>query len=340
MRRLQTLILVPLALLVAITYVTYSICSRKCMCLQFKDEATAQQCAMAPLPSNPSASLQPPPEGSEDPCTAIQRRINPDGVQGEWLCEPAPGGTWAANLVIGTPEPDAAELRIIYSPYMPDRPLELHQRKELLSAPSVLPQPVLRLSLGSVYDFDNDNISEFFVKVTRADKVGGDIIYGFFNKFSGTRIEDYAPAKDLPVDELRDVDLDGRTDLILAYPVTGAPVIKRCALGRNHYGHLRYLAHTLPDGHFTLNDQAAIDFAKKECPQRPSLELPEPAHPAELLQAVRCLRTWGVEPEQILVQIRRVCGKESARDSCTGACGPLQDYLFNYARFTPPLTLQ
>ncbi|MFY0576462.1 hypothetical protein ACN28S_20830 [Cystobacter fuscus] len=155
-------------------------------------------------------------------------------------------------------------MRILYSGQAKaDANRSIHRRDEQLPLPMLAPEAKARLSPGASYDFDNDGAQEFFVKVTLIDPQHGDVVYGFLNRFDGTRIVDYEPAQGLPVDELNDVDHDGRPDLILAYELAGEPVFKRCALPRNNVGYLRHLAHALPDGHFSLDDSAAAAFAKR-----------------------------------------------------------------------------
>lgn len=156
----------------------------------------------------------------------------------------------------------------------------------------------------------------------------------------------YAPAMrfwprslhDVP--EIRDVDADGRLDLVyFPYRARGESVFG-FALDTSE-AKLAFLAHALPDGSFATDDAAARAFAQRACPIAPSgLVLGDGTKdPFAVGRRVACARVWGVTPADLARPLKESCPKMAAgvlgRDD--GTCPP---WLDAWRREGPPLVLE
>lgn len=120
--------------------------------------------------------------------------------------------------------------------------------------------------------------------------------------------------------DLVDVDRDGRTDLVghfgaldeqdfglVADALPDAELIFVA-----HAAPLRFVAHALPGGGFSLDDEVARVVLRGQCPERPtSLLLPqdedldENSHEEAITRRVMCARVWGVPVAEIAALIDR-----------------------------------
>jgi len=147
----------------------------------------------------------------------------------------------------------------------------------------------VRMSDASFFDYDGDGEEEVFVRTTIGtyDRVEQQqsAIFTFGSPDAGkARIVPYAPATSLAIDTTRDADDDGRPDLLVAIGPASAPV------------GIRLLAHSLPDGTFSLRDAVAVGWAQKQCPQDPKLDLSTKSASdfgQKLADDVACALLWG-----------------------------------------------
>ena len=109
----------------------------------------------------------------------------------------------------------------------------------------------------------------------------------------------YGPASELIAEELRDVDGDGRPDIIIHGPYADTTTIW-CGSEDAYpvYGPI-VLAHSLADGTFAWADTQAVLFAKRSCAILPSpaivdeRERPQIVDFARSARNIACARLWG-----------------------------------------------
>jgi len=149
----------------------------------------------------------------------------------------------------------------------------------------------VRMSDASFFDYDGDGEDEVFVRTTIGtyDRVEQQQSGIFTFRGAGpdggkARIVPYPPASSLGIDTTRDADDDGRPDLLVSIGPASAPV------------GIRLLAHSLPDGTFSMRDAVAVGWAQKQCPQDPKLDLSTKSASdfgQKLADDIACALLWG-----------------------------------------------
>jgi hypothetical protein len=161
----------------------------------------------------------------------------------------------------------------------------------------------VRLSDASFFDYDGDGDDEVFVRTTigtydRIDQQEGNVFTFHAQVAEGgvppkgdagaTHIVPYAPAASLVIDTARDVDGDGRPDFLVS--LGGGLGGSAPPVG------VRLLAHSLPDGTFSMRDAAAVAWAEKQCPADPKLDLSTKTADdfgQKLADDMACALLWG-----------------------------------------------
>jgi hypothetical protein len=141
----------------------------------------------------------------------------------------------------------------------------------------------------ALFDWDGDGEDE--IVIGRWTSV-------FVWTFKRGHIVAYPPASSLAVEEVSDVDGDGRPDLLVR-PFGDAPTA------------LQFVAHSLPDGTFTLHDAVAVKQAQTVCPADPQITLNSDEE--SLANDIACALVWGRDPKAL--------GKELCAPDA-GACPP------------------
>lgn len=155
------------------------------------------------------------------------------------------------------------------------------------------------------------------------------------------RIEAYKPAASISVDGIRDVDGDGILDLETFGPFDTDGEHCQSGFGMRLSGP-KLLAHGLPDGTFSMTDEAASAFAKKSCPKSPPSIL---THGAEddvhrSVLNIACMRLWGASAQSVEARARRECPPLPPERQCeAGVCSDQQE-LLEWAVLEPPLILK
>lgn len=153
------------------------------------------------------------------------------------------------------------------------------------------------------------------------------------------KIVPFAPAAGLNVDDIVDVDGDGKLDLTTFDPYDSDA--ESCASG---FGYRitgpKLLAHATATG-FSLDDAAAKAFAKKSCPKKPSrLVDVSQGYPDTSTSAmnIACLGLWGVKSSEIVRKVRAECSAIPPKPGdCSGSCDKVE--LEQWAAMKAPLDL-
>jgi hypothetical protein len=196
----------------------------------------------------------------------------------------------------------------------------------------------LGVSHTALVDYDNDGAPEIVV-VTRvrameaAGSSAGEVL-----SFRNGAVIPYAPATGISPDESRDVDNDGRTDLITAAPYTDEGNDSPSDFSYEMRGP-QFLAHALPDGTFARNDAAAKAFARTQCPARNPRVFG--ASTENALHDVVCARIWGVPAAAVQRIVTTRCASPQENGSGNPRrphCGDVR-VLTRWIALAPPVTL-
>lgn len=135
-------------------------------------------------------------------------------------------------------------------------------------------------------------------------------------------------------DDLKDIDRDGRPDLLYRPYRTPASLEAACPELRDGAPHdpfahgPLFAAHALPQGGFSTVDQAAKDYARSSCPQRV-----KPATGPGRGESLLCARLWGQPAKAAL--------RELDSDGICSGCAECEDRrrLREWLERSPPLHL-
>lgn len=202
--------------------------------------------------------------------------------------------------------------------------------------------PVLGRHTG-MFDFDNDGVPELFTLVpanVRTYEPASRVLVTFKNG----AISPYPTGTGYVVDQVVDLDGDGRPDLKVAFELGKRTT---CQAGEEGALRVELVAHALKDGTFTLDDPMTWDMARRSCPAMPTSDAmfvasmpPSPPDPRDLSMGyVACSRLRGKPAERLVSEIDAACaGKLDATKKCAGPCRHVADAIA-VAKFNPPLRL-
>lgn len=195
----------------------------------------------------------------------------------------------------------------------------------------------------TVFDFNNDGVSEVFLPVTQYISEGPSFYGGRVWTSEEGAVTLYAPTSQTRISALRDADRDGRPDLVIHQPYLDTS--SHCG---SDFEYLvtgpELLMHSLPNGNFSANDSVAMQFARTQCPARPTAIIARggdggPSYDdAQSAKNVVCARLWGVTEAEVLAAIQRGCPAGDPNAPC-GTCED-PDLLRQFARIEPPFTLR
>jgi hypothetical protein len=166
-----------------------------------------------------------------------------------------------------------------------------------------------------LFDFDGDGDPELFFKLVHRGYEDR-IVRRIFVTARGGQVVPYGAAPPR-VDELRDVDGDGRPDAVVGVE-HGA--FKGCNYCAGSTLRETFLAHARSDGSFSFTDEAARAFVRERCPARPAGPLVHDDD-GHSWRNVACSRIWGVPRAVIVARLRAECAShptDAAR--CEGRC--------------------
>lgn len=193
------------------------------------------------------------------------------------------------------------------------------------------------LSRPSVFDFDRDGEPELLLLAEVSQTEGSTESRSWLWTFKDGAITPYAPAAGLDIAAMDDADKDGAPDLVLM-PYVGESDNNEAAFPEPVTGP-SFLAHTLPDGSFSMTDAVAEAHAKNQCPSRPEklivMDRKRPVQGEERsLRNVVCARVWGASAEEARSAADAQCRKR--RGACTDQ---FRKQLKDWVARKPPLTL-
>lgn len=280
--------------------------------------------------SAPEAPTEPTPVEPTPPDEALP---TPEEVCEAWAsehrgwCEPMGAGAWWMELEgeptdCGEqgipPEGEEGRLRIGYSAV--DGAEAMMEWRDFDDC-----ETHVRYRISAHHDYDGDDHHEALVLREESYVDGGDT-YRRLLTFNGRAIVsfDRLPSIAGEVYELRDVDEDGRPDVVTRGPHQSGPHETDCC-SHSFRGGPMTLWHALPDGTFSRSDAVATDYLREACPApdapffspdewrqiyRGEVDdyWPDPEVPA------RCLRLHGRTAEQI----RSRALAERAATPCVG----------------------
>nr|MBK7065832.1 VCBS repeat-containing protein [Deltaproteobacteria bacterium] len=199
----------------------------------------------------------------------------------------------------------------------------------------------------SLFDHDGDGEPEVFVRVTTERRGGPSTFHGRVWTFRDGAVDVYAPSREWMVAAVRDVDGDGRPDLLThGHYVTEAP--GPCGEAPHAAVGPLLAAHALPDGRFSLTDEAARRADRERCPAATA----DPAgvvvttpggrvDAAATFERVVCARLWGASAAAVSERVRASARALRAGGRRCAARAPSDvDVLLEWAQQTPPVDLR
>ncbi len=199
----------------------------------------------------------------------------------------------------------------------------------------------------SLFDHDGDGEPEVFVRVATERRGGPSTFHGRVWTFRDGSVDVYPPSREWMVAAVRDVDGDGRPDLLThGHYVTEAPgpcgEVPHTAVGP------LLAAHSLPDGRFSVADEAARRADREQCPAStasPEAVLATAAgggvDVAATFVRVVCARLWGASAEAVGQRVR--AGARALRAGarrCAARAPSDVDVLLEWAHEAPPVDLR
>jgi len=191
------------------------------------------------------------------------------------------------------------------------------------------------------YDFDGDGEPEAIVLVetveTNESGRSFTVRRGRVWSAAGNQIELLPGARDFVVEEVRDVDGDGRPDLVTRGPYAALTTLK-CG-GEEPYpvSGPPLLAHAVVGGTFAWSDAVALDFARRGCSAVPQPVMVEAQGGIDFAASARnvvCARLWVAATAPLAAEIASTC-RARAGSACP-ACDD-QPLLESWSRLPTPL---
>lgn len=278
---------------------------------------------------------------------AVRARQHDDAAWNEALdsfgkCLPTSRGAWVVALDSLTPsDPDAGDVHLdgVWSVQRVDASgAAVRARRET----SWTDYNMLHVEHASTFDYDGDGEAEIVLYTNESAHESADSPHGEVLTFRDGAVVAYAPAAGVEPTEARDVDQDGRPDLLTVKPYDGEGDDSPSGFTYNMSGP-QLVAHSIAGGQFSRDDDVAKRFARAACPQRVANVFGATASQENAAAAVVCARIWGVPAATVAREIARRCATVDESGSPSEnprrpRCGDVR-VLTRWARLTPPVTL-
>ena len=187
---------------------------------------------------------------------------------------------------------------------------------------------------GGAFDFDGDGVPELVATIAKDVKTFAPGSRIFVTMKKGA-IAPY-PTGNYQVNGLVDVDHDGRPDLRVSFDLGQST---KCVPSDEGRVEVDFIAHSLPNGTFSLDDAVASGFAEKHCPAMPTADGMFTLSDLSTTW-VSCSRMRGKSTAAVIDELEKACAPNAdATKKCTGPCRHLPDAIA-VAKFTPPLQLK
>jgi len=202
---------------------------------------------------------------------------------------------------------------------------------------------VTRLRVAAHFDFDGDGHTELASRFGAQRYEERSVARVKISTFLDGRVQTYAPANAAAViDEVRDMDEDGRPDLVSTQPYL---VTTPFGVDGELSGGPLHVYRALADGTFSDQEPGALSLVRLACPQPPPRILPVSGSMEDAYHlgglAVSCARIWGVPGEEISAQIRAELADACSDQGPHYTCSQLADILSTHATtLVPPQTLR
>jgi len=157
-------------------------------------------------------------------------------------------------------------------------------------------------TVAAAFDWDGDGVSEAAVRFQVSEHEGDGASAVRLFRVRGGAVVPYAPAAPVgPIAGVRDVDGDGRPDLLLPSPWH---VVEHCGPGDNEIAGPDLLAHALPDGTFSTDDAVARGHVARRCEEALREGARDMGDSHRDLLAVACARRAGASAEATVAALR------------------------------------
>lgn len=194
----------------------------------------------------------------------------------------------------------------------------------------------------TLFDYDGDGVAELILPLGSTLLESGSWERGRVWTARSGKVAIYGPARELVVRDVRDVDRDGRPDLLIRDPYAMATEFPYSGFSMELTGP-ELVAHALPGGGFAQGDAVAETVARAACPRRPGklvVRAPEEREIESERTAVNvvCARLFGVPAAQVRAELLRTCKYDEKAEPGSFNCH-FQEIFLKWAAVPPPLVL-